>query len=324
MRNLTVETRCNLCGKVFIATKTAYKQAKKKGKLPYCSQECGRFTRKSKVLTLEEAIALKGERKWKGTVTFNCQVCGCESSAKYHKIVGRVYGKQLPICTKCICKWTTNLPEWRNKNSEAQIVAQNKPGQREINSRSVIEACKRHDVYKRKSEAMRLKWKDDEYRDNGVRHLRDMVGSEKHTINSARANRFMSGYYRLKNGSLIFYCSGWELMYVKFCDDNSIPIKRCTERIKYDYRGKSKIYLPDFVIEYLDRKVIVEIKGKYTGSFDTVEPKKIATISFVKSNPNYDDYVLYMKDELKKIGIDLSNKNIKKVHDEAVKNYQNN
>ncbi len=113
-------------------------------------------------------------------------------------------------------------------------------------------------------------------------------------------------------------------MYVKFCDDNSIPIKRCTERIKYDYRGKSKIYLPDFVIEYLDRKVIVEIKGKYTGSFDTVEPKKIATISFVKSNPNYDDYVLYMKDELKKIGIDLSNKNIKKVHDEAVKNYQNN
>ena len=323
MRNLTVETTCNLCGKTFMATRLAYLRAVRRGRLPYCSQKCGRFLRKSKTLTLDEAIQLKGEKLWKGTVTFNCTQCGKESSAKYNKLVSRKYGKQLPICSGCICKWTTNLPIWKDKNSKAQLVAQNRPGQRDINRQSVIEACKRHDVIQRKKDALKLKWQDPVFREKGLNHLRDICCSDKQLVNSAKSNRFLSGYYVLKNGDYIFYCSGWELMYIKFCDDHLIPIQRCSERICYVHNGKQKIYLPDFVIEYCGRKIIIEIKGKYPGSADTVESKKIAALSFVSNSQNYDDYVIYLRYELERIGIDLRIANIRKVHDETVKNYQN-
>ena len=52
--------------------------------------------------------------------------------------------------------------------------------------------------------------------------------------------------------------STYELAYVVYCLDNSIPIKRCKESFVYLYEGKQHRYHPDFII---NENEIVEIKG---------------------------------------------------------------
>jgi hypothetical protein len=55
-----------------------------------------------------------------------------------------------------------------------------------------------------------------------------------------------------------FFCdSSWELAYVIYCLDHSIPIKRNREKRFYEYQGKTKIYIPDFIVS----SQLVEIKG---------------------------------------------------------------
>lgn len=56
-----------------------------------------------------------------------CSECKKESIVQWCKISSRKYAKNKPICSKCIGKYTTNLNEWKYKNSKAQLIAQNKP-----------------------------------------------------------------------------------------------------------------------------------------------------------------------------------------------------
>lgn len=55
-----------------------------------------------------------------------------------------------------------------------------------------------------------------------------------------------------------FFCdSSWELAYVIYCLDHSIDISRNNIIRKYEYEGKIRKYLPDFIVN----GKLVEIKG---------------------------------------------------------------
>lgn len=55
-----------------------------------------------------------------------------------------------------------------------------------------------------------------------------------------------------------FYCdSSYELVFVIYCLEHNIPIKKCKQIFKYFYQGKEHRYYPDFEIN----GVIYEIKG---------------------------------------------------------------
>ena len=65
--------------------------------------------------------------------------------------------------------------------------------------------------------------------------------------------------------------SGWELTFMKFCDNNPNIISWASEAIKIPYKnpftGKQTIYVPDFFVMYQDkngtkRAEVVEIKPK--------------------------------------------------------------
>lgn len=67
------------------------------------------------------------------------------------------------------------------------------------------------------------------------------------------------------------YRSGWELVFMQFCDNNDSIIQWASEAIKIPYRnpltGKQTIYVPDFLVVYQNRTgqqiaEIVEIKPK--------------------------------------------------------------
>ena len=66
------------------------------------------------------------------------------------------------------------------------------------------------------------------------------------------------GYYKG------IYCdSTYELVYLIYCLENDIDIKRCTEYRKYFWKNKWRKYYPDFVVD----EQIVEIKGFITEQF---------------------------------------------------------
>jgi hypothetical protein len=61
------------------------------------------------------------------------------------------------------------------------------------------------------------------------------------------------------------YRSSWELSFMRFCDTNVSIQKWASEAVKIPYRdpltGKQTVYVPDFFIQYVDKKgnVIVEL-----------------------------------------------------------------
>jgi len=88
---------------------------------------------------------------------------------------------------------------------------------------------------------------------------------------------FASGVYTPENPQKYVgnhkprFRSGWELTFMKFCDNNDNIISWASEAIKIPYKhpftGKQTVYVPDFFVLYKDRNgrkraEVVEIKPK--------------------------------------------------------------
>jgi hypothetical protein len=87
--------------------------------------------------------------------------------------------------------------------------------------------------------------------------------------------KFAKGVYNVKNPEKYvgskdpIYRSGWEHTFMMFCDNNPSIQQWASEPVKIPYRdpltGKQTVYLPDFLITYIDRNQkkhveMVEIK----------------------------------------------------------------
>ena len=82
-----------------------------------------------------------------------------------------------------------------------------------------------------------------------------------------------------------FYCdSSYELSYLVYCLENSIPIKRNTEGFTYIYKNKEHKYYPDFLI---NNDTYIEIKNYHT---EIVQAK----INYFPKNLKYK--IIYKKD----------------------------
>lgn len=87
--------------------------------------------------------------------------------------------------------------------------------------------------------------------------------------------RFSKDFYKVKNPEKYLgtkpplYRSSWELVFMKFCDNNPSIQEWASEPIKIPYRdpltGKHTVYVPDFLISYIDKNQkkhveLIEIK----------------------------------------------------------------
>jgi hypothetical protein len=87
--------------------------------------------------------------------------------------------------------------------------------------------------------------------------------------------KFSQGVYQVKNPEKYMgnkaptYRSGWEFTFMTFCDNNPSIQQWSSESVKIPYRdpltGKNTIYIPDFLISYVDKKLkkhveLIEIK----------------------------------------------------------------
>lgn len=79
--------------------------------------------------------------------------------------------------------------------------------------------------------------------------------------------KWAKGKYNLKNpekylgNKTPLYRSSWEFTFMKMCDENPSILKWASESVKIPYRnpftGKHTIYVPDFLIHYIDAKNIL-------------------------------------------------------------------
>jgi predicted nuclease of restriction endonuclease-like RecB superfamily len=201
-------------------------------------------------------------------------------------------------------KKVTSTAEWKKTNSEAQLLIQGTPEQKKKNAEAVSKACKRPSVKKKKSESAKKMWKDPEYRKKGLAHLQKIHSDPKVIEKQQLKNRFHTGYYESKFGRM-FFNSSWELSFIKYCENNDYVdmMSRFNGYIEYiDCEGVARKYFPDFVVEIRGHKFIVEIKGGWEDS-DIIKRKCDAARKFVELNDEYDDFFIYRKRELEKLGV---------------------
>lgn len=125
----------------------------------------------------------------------------------------------------------------------------------------------------------------------GISKTPELEILRKEKISNTMKNNKNSGGYRKGSGRgksgwyKGFYCdSSYELVFVIFCLENGINIKRNTEKRKYLFNNKEKNYIPDFIID----NELVEIKGYKS-------PEWFAKLEYNK------DIKVYYKEDLKEI-----------------------
>jgi len=88
------------------------------------------------------------------------------------------------------------------------------------------------------------------------------------------------------------YRSSWEHVFMRFCDNNPNILKWASESVHINYKnpftGKQTIYVPDFLIYYIDRN------GKHQADVIEVKPKKETSLQEAKSRRDQAYAVLNM------------------------------
>lgn len=112
---------------------------------------------------------------------------------------------------------------------------------------------------------------------------------------------FAKGIYEIKNPKKYIgskqpmYRSGWELVFMRFCDNNPHILEWASEPVKIPYRdplsGRQTIYVPDFLISYVDR-----YQKKHVELIE-IKPVKQTLIEKVGKNPY--DQAQYVKNMAK-------------------------
>lgn len=162
-------------------------------------------------------------------------------------------------CQKCFVRYNLyENPDWIKRNSEAQLIAQNKPEQKLKNAIGVSKSW----TSERKAKASAY-LKNRLENDPVFRAKADQNIGWKHYKN---AQFYINMQKSIGIGGLkgrynnIRYDSALELSFILWCEHQSIPIKNYDlEPLKYlDEHGVERMYFPDFIINDND---IIEIKG---------------------------------------------------------------
>lgn len=124
-------------------------------------------------------------------------------------------------------------------------------------------------------------------------------------------NRGIKGwYFSKKMNENFYYDSFYEFIRMNILDkDNSVLkwSKRHGIKIPYLYKGKQKKYIPDFLIEYYDKKVLEEVKGYEEANKKMVKMTALKDYA-VKHNILY-NFIEY--NELNKLCLDIFGFSIK-------------
>jgi hypothetical protein len=113
-------------------------------------------------------------------------------------------------------------------------------------------------------------------------------------------SKFAQGTYRVENPEKYAgkkaprYRSGWEQAFMRFCDNNDNIVMWASESLTIPYRhpltGKQTIYVPDFLIQYRNKRnqvvtELIEIKPKKQSVLESkasARDKAIVAVNYAK------------------------------------------
>ncbi len=103
------------------------------------------------------------------------------------------------------------------------------------------------------------------------------------------------------NNKSINYDSTWEKEVIVQSNmiDKILSINRSGLSIPYYYEESLYYYVPDFIIETVEGKFLVEVKCKFLFNYDPKTEYKIkAGIDYVSSNLSFKKYIILMDEDL--------------------------
>lgn len=124
--------------------------------------------------------------------------------------------------------------------------------------------------------------------------------------------KFAKGKFAMKNPSKYVgtktptYRSSWEWSFMNFCDSNPAIQKWASEAISIPYRdpltGRNTIYVPDFFIQYLDKKnhlkvELIEIKPASQTLLEKVGKNKANQAQFIKNQAKWQAASIWCKQQ---------------------------
>lgn len=108
--------------------------------------------------------------------------------------------------------------------------------------------------------------------------------------------KFHQGFYKVKNEQKYVgnrsprYRSGWELTFMRMCDNHPSVIQWASEPVRIPYRhpftGKMSMYVPDFMMVYVNKA------GKKIAEMVEIKPKKQTTLESIKSQQDKVNYLV--------------------------------
>jgi hypothetical protein len=108
--------------------------------------------------------------------------------------------------------------------------------------------------------------------------------------------KFHQGFYKVKNEKKYVgsrsprYRSGWELTFMRMCDNHPSVIQWASEPVRIPYRhpftGKMSMYVPDFMMVYVNKA------GKKIAEMVEIKPKKQTTLESIKSQQDKVNYLV--------------------------------
>jgi len=227
-------------------------------------------------------------------VEYKCNRCGKQDSTQFRHIKERE--TDIPYCNKCwLAMRTWEDPNWIKKNSDTQLIVQNKPEVKEKNRKSVKKF-----------------WLNNP---NKLNAMREKVLENPNVKNF----NYNNGYYILNNGEKILFESNYELLYIWYCEENNINIRRFNKNDGYipyynPVKQKESFYKPDFIVH---DKIIVEVKGPKI--FKVKEKQLIFLAKEQALKESGREHIFIFKDDLKNLtGIKRFRKG-SRIFDEMIK-----
>jgi hypothetical protein len=253
-----------------ILSNITFKKELTRNKIPFENTDLKNILKTLEVRDTEGVFSLEGFNllgDWrinlfknsKVNVDYKCRCCNEKGISRLSHIIQRKFFALEPICAKCIEKEVTNTKEWREVNSKAQLIAQNKPEQLEKNRKAQLKRFGDPEVIKQHSETSKEVWKRPGHLEKMSTIALDKWKNPeyaKKVIENVKSSQ-QSGIYKE-----IFYNSGYELAFLlktEFERGGLNCLRRPDFYISYKRKdGKSSCYYPDFI---LDDIFLIEVKG---------------------------------------------------------------
>jgi hypothetical protein len=122
--------------------------------------------------------------------------------------------------------------------------------------------------------------------------------------------KFAKDFYNIKNPEKYIgtkkplYRSSWEMTFMMFCDNNPAIEQWASEPMRIPYKdpltGKSTVYVPDFLISYVDKNQkkhveLIEIKPKNQTMIEHVGKNIFNQTQYVKNQAKWSSANAYCK-----------------------------